>query len=100
MTQDTSPAPPLPAAPIVWATRNGKIARLPLAIREELNARLRNGDNGNKLIVWLNGLTEAQAVLASEFDGKPLCKQNLSRWRKGGFADWLRQQAPTTATML
>ena len=37
-------------------TRRGKIARLPLAVREELNTRLRDGEEGKQLVLWLNGL--------------------------------------------
>ena len=70
-------------------TRNGKIARLPRAMREELNRRLRDGEQGNKLVAWLNGLPEVKAVVALEFGGKPIREQNLSEWRKGGYRDWL-----------
>ena len=43
-------------------------------------------------MAWLNSLPEVQAVVAREFGGQPISKQNLSRWRNGGYADWLRQQ--------
>ena len=33
-------------------TRNGKIARLPLAVRQELNRRLDEGKQGKKLVAW------------------------------------------------
>jgi hypothetical protein len=33
-------------------TRKGKIARLPAAIREELNQRLLDSEQGKQLIVW------------------------------------------------
>jgi hypothetical protein len=35
-------------------TRNGKIARLPRAMRDGLNRRLRDGEEGKKLVAWLN----------------------------------------------
>jgi hypothetical protein len=73
-------------------TRNGKIARLPDDLREELNRRLLNGERGNKLVVWLNSQPEVQAVMAEEFDGSAIRPQNLSEWKQGGYADWLRQQ--------
>jgi hypothetical protein len=44
-------------------TRNGKIARLPAAIREELNQRLFDGEPAKPLIEWLNGQPRVQAVL-------------------------------------
>jgi hypothetical protein len=71
---------------------NGKIGRLPKAIREELNRRLDNGGQGGKLLAWLNSLPEVQSVVAREFGGKPIRKQNLSEWRNSGYAEWLRQQ--------
>jgi len=37
-------------------TRNGKIARLPMAVREELNLRMEQGVEGAGLLAWLNGL--------------------------------------------
>jgi len=73
-------------------TRKGKIARLPPAVREELNRRLHNGDLGNKVVDWLNGLAEVQEVIAREFDGRPVREQNLSEWKSGGYGDWLARQ--------
>lgn len=73
-------------------TRNGKIARLPRAVREQLNRRLRDGEEGKKLVAWLNGLPEVKAVIAVEFGGKPIREQNLSEWRKRGYRDWVAHQ--------
>ena len=73
-------------------TRNGKIARLPLAVRQELNRRLDEGEQGKKLVVWLNGLPEVQAIVAAEFVGKPIREQNLSEWKQRGYRDWVAQQ--------
>ncbi|MGP8238342.1 MAG: hypothetical protein ACLQVW_23420 [Limisphaerales bacterium] len=42
-------------------TRNGKIARLPLAIRQQLNLRLQNGELAQDRLSWLNHLPEVQA---------------------------------------
>jgi hypothetical protein len=72
--------------------RVGKIARLPLEVRAELNRRLADGRPGPELLPWLNGLPETQAVLASDFGGAPINAQNLSDWRHGGFEDWLKSQ--------
>jgi hypothetical protein len=71
------------------ACRRGKIARLPHAVREELNQRLLDGESGNGLIQWLNELSEARAALQREFGGGDINEQNLSEWRQGGFRDWL-----------
>jgi hypothetical protein len=73
-------------------TRNGKIARLPRAVRQELNRRLDDGEQGKKLVIWLNALPEVQAVMAAEFGGKPVREQNLSEWRQRGYPDWVAQQ--------
>jgi hypothetical protein len=73
-------------------TRNGKIARLPLAIGQELNRRLDEGEQGKKLVVWLNGLPEVQAIVAAEFGGKPIREQNLSEWKQRGYRDWQAKQ--------
>jgi hypothetical protein len=48
-------------------TRNGKIARLPAAMRDELNQRLLDGQPGKELVEWLNGLPKVQALLKAEF---------------------------------
>ena len=73
-------------------TRNGKIARLPKAIREELNHRLEQGGQGGELLNWLNSQPEAQGMMAAFFGGRPINKQSLSEWRRGGYQEWLRQQ--------
>ena len=36
--------------------RNGKIARLPRQIRDELNERLERSEPGPQLLAWLNAL--------------------------------------------
>ena len=73
-------------------TRNGKIARLPRAVRYELNRRLHDGEQGKKLVTWLNALPEVQAIAAVEFGGRAIREQNLSEWKQGGYRDWLAQQ--------
>jgi hypothetical protein len=69
-------------------TRNGKIARLPAAIREELNQRLLEGEQGKQLVVWLNSLPRVQALLKDKFQGIPISEVNLSHWKNGGFPAW------------
>lgn len=73
-------------------TRTGKIARLPRALRDKLNRRLRDGESGKTLLTWLNAQPAAQKVLKREFAGTPVSKQNLSEWRQGGFAEWQTHQ--------
>ena len=69
-------------------TRNGKIARLSGCVREELNTRLDDGEQGENLLDWLHDQPEVQASLEENFHGAPITKQNLSEWRKGGFREW------------
>lgn len=73
-------------------TRNGKIARLPLAVRQELNRRLDEGEQGKKLVAWLNELPAVQAIVATEFGGKAIREQNLSEWKQRGYRDHLARQ--------
>ena len=72
--------------------RTGKIARLPFTVRNLLNEKLRDGEQGTKLVAWLNGLPTVLKVLAAEFEGRPINEQNLTEWRQGGYEDWLRHQ--------
>jgi len=73
-------------------TRNGKIARLPQAVREELNRRLEDGEQGIRLVEWLNGLPEVKAVIDKDFEGVPITEINVSLWKRGGFLDWQARQ--------
>lgn len=68
--------------------RNGKIARLPLAIRNEVCRRLDDGEVGTKIIAWLHTLPEVLAVLDEYFSEHPISPQNLTEWRQGGYQDW------------
>jgi hypothetical protein len=80
-------------------TRNGKIARLPLEVREQLNQRLRQGQKARQIILWLNGLPEVQAVLAAEFQGQPINEDNFSHWKNGGYRAWLEEQTSLDAAI-
>jgi hypothetical protein len=90
MTTSASPECPLPS--FATQTHTGKIARLPQAIREQLNRRLDDGEPGGGLLEWLNTQPAVQAVLAAEFGGSRINAQNLSNWRRGGYQHWLKQQ--------
>ena len=88
-TEETQTSPSgLPAG----RSRTGKIARLPLAVRQELNQRLQDGQPGKRTIEWLNGLPDVQAVLAAQFHGEPVTPNNLSRWKQGGYLTWESEQ--------
>jgi hypothetical protein len=73
--------------------RNGKIARLSVHIRNELNGRLQDGEPGTNLVEWLNGQPAVRASLKEYFGGVLISLQNLSEWRQGGYKDWLRLEA-------
>jgi hypothetical protein len=68
---------------------NGKIGRLPAHILEELHTRLRSGEPHVRLVVWLNGLPEVQAVLAEHFQGSSIRRQNLEEWKQRNHSAWL-----------
>lgn len=72
--------------------RQGKIARLPAPVREELNRRLRSGTLGTQILPWLNAQPEVRAVLEEYFQNKDISAENLSAWRTGGFAEWEEKQ--------
>ena len=76
-----------------------KIGRLPFAIRNELNERIRDGAPGAELLDWLNGLRETKKVLREMTSSRgagpsgPVNAQNLTDWRSTGYKDWLDDQA-------
>lgn len=69
-------------------TRQGKIARLPHHLRDEVNHRLHNGETGGTILAWLNVHPDAVRVWDNHFEGAPATAQNLSEWRLGGYRDW------------
>jgi hypothetical protein len=79
-------------------TRRGKIARLPMDIREEVNRRLENAVEGKQIVEWLNSLPKVRALLKAEFDGQPVNEPNLSHWKSGGYRDWQEHQEALEAT--
>jgi len=73
-------------------SHTGKIARLPHVIREQLNRRLLDGQPVKSILEWLNPLPEVQAILAQDFNGRPINHVNVSSWRHSGYQDWLAQR--------
>lgn len=73
--------------------RNGKIARLPHDIREEINSRLLDGQLAPEILPWLNNLPAVIKEMELHWDGSILSPQNLSEWRLGGFKDWLKRRS-------
>ena len=76
---------PLPAPPSFpfhrTRTRQGKIARLPATVRNEVNEQLRDGHPYHKIISWL-----------LEQGYPDFNEMNLSRWKDGGYQEWLVAQ--------
>jgi hypothetical protein len=77
--------------------RTGKIARLPHAVRQALNERLRDGLSCDDILAWINSLPVARESLQKHGDGAPITQDNLSWWRHGGYAGWLEHQQATEA---
>ncbi len=72
--------------------RNGKIARLPAALRDQLGLRLDDGQPAATILRWLNAEPEVVRIIGEQFGGVPVSPQNLSEWRAGGYRDWQRAQ--------
>ena len=70
----------------------GKISRLSPQTREQLNLRIENDQPAKLILDWLNTLPETQSIIAAEFEGRSITKQNLSEWKQGGYRDWQAQQ--------
>lgn len=79
-------------------TRTGKIARLPLGLRQQLNRRLLDGESAAPLLAWLNSLPQVREILAAQFDAQPISVANLSKWKRGGFLEWQAQESALEAT--
>lgn len=68
-----------------------KIGRLPFAIRNELNERIRDGVGGPEILAWLNAAKETRRILRELKSGE-INAQNLTDWRSTGYRDWLEDQ--------
>ena len=71
----------------------GKLSRLPLHLRDQLNLRLANGETDKTLLPWVNSLPELKAIIKDYFDGEPVSEQNLSDYRRHSFRKWEMRQA-------
>ena len=69
-----------------------KIGRLPFAIRNELNERIRDGVGGPEILAWLNAAKETRKILRELKSGE-INAQNLTDWRSSGYKDWLEDQS-------
>lgn len=68
-----------------------KIGRLPFAIRNELNERIRDGVGGPEILAWLNAAKETRKIIRELKSGE-INAQNLTDWRSSGYRDWLEDQ--------
>ena len=73
-------------------TRRGKIAALPLAVREELNRRLDDGQSRKQILPWLNALPEVIKRVAEDFEGIRISDANLTAWRQTGYETWVKRR--------
>ncbi len=73
-----------------------KIGRLPFAIRNELNERIRDGAQGAEILDWLNGQKATKKILREMGGPRSVAAainaQNLTDWRSSGYKDWLDDQ--------
>jgi hypothetical protein len=60
--------------------RNGNVARLPKAVRDQLNLMVQDG------------VPYAQIIQRLGDAGKTLSISNVSRWKDGGYKDWLLER--------
>ncbi len=73
--------------------RNGKIAKLPRPLRDQINRALDSGQSAVSIARGLNEIPQVKVMLEAHFGGKPISQQNLSEWKAGGYRDWqLRQE--------
>jgi len=80
-SQPPSSQPAQNAADDLDWRRNGNVARLPKPLRDKINSMI------------LDGVPYPAIIQSLGEDGKHLNGVNLTRWRKGGYKDWLAEQA-------
>ena len=66
----------------------GKVARLPFAVRSELNRRMFKGEESAETLTWLNALPAVRGVLSAHFGGNAVTPAQLGIWLAGGYAEW------------
>src|SRR5579859_8186624 len=69
-----------PADELDWR-RNGNVARLPKPLRDKINSMI------------LDGVPYPAIIHSLGDSGQHLNCMNLTRWRKGGYKDWLAEQS-------
>src|SRR5882724_12335456 len=69
--------------------RTGFFARLPAALRQQINLKLRDNVPAAKIAEWLEA--EHSPALKEVGFGDNIVR-NLGNWRQGGYEDWEKQQ--------
>src|SRR5207237_7974882 len=69
--------------------RDGRIARLPVSIRTQVNEKLRDNVRGPEIMEWLKKTYPGEYKKAG-FGNQAL--KSLNAWRHGGCREWVRRQ--------
>lgn len=77
--------------------RKGKIARLPDAIREMINERIRDGIPFEVIAGEINARPEVTEALQPHFKNPTIMVGNLSEWKLGGFQEWQAEKTKAKA---
>ncbi len=89
----------MPAVRIKASTPQGKIGRLPHAIREEVNTRLLNNEPARSLLKWLNDLPDTITVCREYWGSEPVTAKNLSDWKNGrSYTEWMERRTRVEET--
>jgi hypothetical protein len=80
--------------------RNGKIARLPRSIRDELNNRLEDSEESPELLDWLNALPDVREVLRKQFAGVFMKTPLMTCAGKKGRGETARPATGTVALLI
>lgn len=73
--------------------RQGKIARLPFAVRNRICEMLEDGLPAIEILAYVNASPEwAEVKSRCHFSGD-VNQQNLSDWRRGGYLEWRSERA-------
>jgi len=76
------------------AASRSKIGRLPFAMRNSVCEMLDGGASAGQVCRFVNG-SDAFKALARETGCGPVTPQNVTDWRKSGFARWLDERRRT-----
>lgn len=82
-------------------TRNGRIARLPSDLRQQLNRRLESDEPAAGVLAWLNAQPAEQPNPTAESGPPAFALKDLAEWQATGFCDWrIQAEAREQASQL